>query len=262
VCQAFGVGDVHATALWHGGRTLGYRTANVPDLERRLSYPPPPSDPPPFDPTLTYPPTASFPAYEHVGTEGPPGPHGPPAPRPSNVPLVAVIMAVTLLLCGGTAFAGVLVARYVTDRATEAVKPITELPAVPTALPTLPTDLPTELPTEIPGLPGLPTDPGGEPSGPDGKTFRVRYEVTGDGPVDITYIEKLGKTPKRIKKAKLPWRKEVSMTGTTLASVVAFRIDASEGSIACRAKVDDKEVAERDATGSFAVVTCSKLILR
>jgi hypothetical protein len=186
-----------------------------------------------------------------------------PAPRRSNIPLVAVIVAVALLLCGGTAVAGVLLVRNVTDRAKEALP---DVPTLPTAVPTVPTELPTDLPalpTDVPGLPGLPTDANGDPYVPDGTTkIKVQYEVTGDGTADIAYIEKLGDSPKTVKKAELPWRKTVTMTGATVVSVVAIRSDTSAGPISCSAKVDGEQVAQRDAKGSFAVVTCSKLILK
>jgi hypothetical protein len=235
----------------------------MPHLERLLSYPhQQPTDPQGEDgghpwADQGYPPTASFPAY---GPDRQGEPPHPTRPRRSNVPLVAVIMAVTVLLCGGTAVAGVLVARYVTDRAKEAVEPITDLPTLPTEVPALPTEVPT-LPTGLPDLPGLPAVPRPDPSREAATTVKVRYEVTGDGPADITYLEKLGEAPKRVSNAELPWRKEVSMSGATLVSVVAFRTGTREGTIRCRARVDGEEVAEREATGSIAVVTCSKVVL-
>jgi hypothetical protein len=194
---------------------------------------------------------------------GPPGTApGPPAPRRSNVPLIAVIVAVTLLLCGGTAVAGVLAVQTLAHRAKEAAEPLTRVPAVPTDLPIMPTELPT-MPTDLSGIPGLPTDENGNPYLPDGSTtVTVRYEVTGDGPADITYIDKLGGAPKRVEHAALPWRMELSMSGMALVSVVAVRTDTSDGSIACTATVDDEQVAKNQSEGSYAVATCSKLILK
>jgi hypothetical protein len=187
----------------------------------------------------------------------PPGQAGPPNfKRSSNVPIVAVIVAVALLLCGGTAVAGVLVVRSITDKAQEAIDNLpTVVPtALPTALPTvLPTDVPT-LPTDLPGFPGLPTDG-------TGKTITVVYEVTGSGTADISYVEKLGETPKQVKGVKLPWRKEVSMTGATLVLVTAYRSGSGSGSLGCTATVDGEEVAKRSAEDSYAVATCTKLIL-
>jgi hypothetical protein len=171
------------------------------------------------------------------------------------VPLIAVVVAVALLLCGGVAVAGVLVVRTVADRTRQAVK---DLPALPTELPTVPTELPA-VPTELPDVPGLPTD---EPFGPGkaAKTVTVVYKVTGDGTVDIVYTAKTGEAPKRVRNARLPWRQEVSMTGASYVSVIAFRNDTTTGSVGCTALVDGEEVATRDAEGTFAIVNCSKLI--
>jgi hypothetical protein len=203
-----------------------------------------------------YPPTTQFeppvygqPQYAPPPGYGPPpgyppgyGPPPPPAPRKSNIPLVAVIVAVAILLCGGTVTAGVLVVRNVTDRAKEAVKPITDptVPAVPTNLPTLPTD-----------LPGL--------GGDSGKKITVGYQVSGDGPAEILYAEKLGATPKRVSKAKLPFKVTTTMDGTAFVLLTAVRGDG-DGSISCRATVDGQEVAQSTREGRFASVTCSKLV--
>jgi hypothetical protein len=162
-----------------------------------------------------------------------------------------VIVAVAILLCGGTVTAGVLVVKNVSNRAKEAVKPITDpqVPSLPTAvpdLPGLPTDLPT-LPTDLPGLGG------------DGKTISVTYRVTGDGPAEIVYAEKLGATPKRVTKAKLPFKVTTTMDATAFVLVTAVRGDGN-GSISCTASVDGKEVAETTRQGAYASVTCSKLI--
>jgi hypothetical protein len=186
---------------------------------------------------------------------GPPPGYGQPPPRPprrSNIPLVALIVAVAILLCGGTVTAGVLVVKNVSNRAKEAVKPITDpqVPSVPTDVPDLPgfpTDLPT-LPTDLPGL-----------GGDSGKTITVTYQVTGDGPAEIVYAEKLGATPKRVSKAKLPFKVTTTMDGTAFVLVTAVRA-AGDGSIGCKASVDGKEVAENTREGAYASVTCSKLV--
>jgi hypothetical protein len=181
----------------------------------------------------------------------PPGypPAGPP-PRRSNAPLVALILAVTVLLCGGAVTAGVLIVNNVTDRAKEAIEPIANptVPPVPTEIPDLPTDLPG-LPTDLPNLPG------------SGKTIDVVYEVTGDGPVEIVYTEKLGESPKRVTEAKLPWKLKTSMKGAALVSVTAVRSGLDSGSISCRATVDGKEVAQSTREGTFATASCIKMVL-
>ena len=166
------------------------------------------------------------------------------------MPLIAVIVAVTLLLCGGAVTAGVLVVRNVTDRAKEAIEPIVDptLPALPTGLPTVPTDLP-ELPTNLPDLPD------------SAKKITVVYEVTGDGPAEIVYTENLGETPKRVSNAKLPWKVTTTMQGAALVSVVAIRSATDNGEISCRATVDGQQVAQRTREGSFATASCTKMIL-
>jgi hypothetical protein len=188
---------------------------------------------------------------------GPPGygapPYGPARRRRSNIPLIALILAVGVLLCGGAVTAGVMVVGAVTDRAKEAVKPITEptLPQIPTEapdLPGLPTDVPI-LPTDLPALPGT-----------TGRTITVSYEVTGDGPVEIAYVHKPGE-PKRIADAKLPWRGTTTMGSPAFLMVTAVRADAGSGSISCRVKVDGEEVAQSTHDGGFATVACSKWVL-
>jgi hypothetical protein len=215
------------------GQAPGYE-AQAPGYQPPQQYAPPPG----YGPSPGYPP-----GY---------GPPPPQPPRKSNVPLVAVIVAVAILLCGGTVTAGVLVVRNVTDRAKEAVAPITDptVPAVPTDipdLPGLPTDLPT-LPTDLPGL-----------GGDSGKKITVAYQVTGDGPAEIVYAEKLGATPKRVTKAKLPFKVTTTMDATAFLLVTAVRGDG-DGSISCRATVNGKEVVQSTREGRFASVTCSKLV--
>jgi hypothetical protein len=182
-------------------------------------------------------------------------PHGmpPPPPRKSNIPIVAVILAVALLLCGGTAVAGVLIARKVSDAADKATEPFKNLP---TQVPALP----TELPTDLPNVPGAPDDLPDLP-GLSGRTVTIVYEVTGDGPADIAYLEKLGDPPKRIQDAKLPWRLEASVPVPALFSVVALRTSSAGGSINCTATIDGAVAAENTRDGSYATATCTKFLL-
>jgi hypothetical protein len=158
-----------------------------------------------------------------------------------------------VLLCGGAVTAGVLIVNRVTEEAKEAIEPITN----PT-LPAVPTDVPA-LPTELPDLPTLPTDLPNLPNA--NRTISVVYEVTGDGPAEILYTEKLGESPKRISNARLPWRLKTSMTGSALVSVTAIRNATESGTISCRATVDGKEVAQRTREGSFATASCIKMVL-
>jgi Mycobacterium membrane protein len=211
----------------------GYRQAGYPQQEAFAPQPP----------------YGQIPGY----ASAPPG-YGapPPGPRRSNAPMIAVILAVVLLLCGGAVTAVALVVNNVKDRTEEALKPITE-PAFPTAVPDLPdapTDLP-DLPTDVPQLP----DPDAT-----ARKITVRYEVTGDGPASIIYTGKLGDAPKRVENATLPWRFETTLQGAALASVTAVRGGSESGEISCRVTVDGKEVAQRSRKGAFATASCVKMI--
>ena len=213
------------------------------------------------EPSPDYPPTSQFPAqalpyappgyapdyghgYPPPAYAGPPGygqpPAAPPPPRKSNVPIIAVILAVTLLLCGGIATAGVLVARNVTNKAKEVVGNL------PTALPELPL-MPTDLPTVPPGLE---------------RTITVTYEVSGDGPVGIVYLEKLGDAPVRLENVKLPWKFTAEVQTPAVLSVVAIRAGTAEGTVSCTALVDGDEVKQHTSgEGNFATASCTYFAL-
>ncbi|MEU7906110.1 MmpS family transport accessory protein [Actinoplanes sp. NPDC049118] len=217
-------------------------------------FPPPAYQPPPGQaPPGQMPP----PGYGPPGYGPPPGYGGspPPPPKRSNLPLVAVLVAVVLLLCAGGVTSIVLVVNNAKQKAEEALESIprpTDLPTgLPTDLPTgLPTGLPTDLPTDLPDLPGL-----------DQKAqIEVEYAVTGDGPVEIVYVEKLGGEPQRVRNASLPWRKTLTMKGSSLVSVVAVRGSTSEGELSCSAKVDGEEVAQKTSSGTFITASCTKVI--
>jgi len=185
-------------------------------------------------------PAQGQPSYGQPGY-GQPG-FGPP-PRKSDTPIIAVILAVTLLLCGGVATAGVLIARGISHKAKEKANEV--LGGLPTG--------PTEIP-DLPGLPsGLPTD---LPDG--GRTVTVTYEVTGDGPAQIVYVEKLGETPVRVDDVKLPWKFTTQVQTPTLVSVIAVRAKTSDGSVTCRALIDGAEVKKYTSpkTG-FATAACT-----
>jgi hypothetical protein len=177
------------------------------------------------------------------GYPGYPGyPPPPTPPRRSNAPLIAVIVAVALLLCGGVATTGILVAHNIGDRAREAAKPLTD-PTVPV------------LPTDAPGLPtDLPTDAGQE--------IHVTYQVTGDGPAEILYIEKLGAGPTRVDDAKLPWSFTTTMQTPAVVSIIAMRTGTTDGTVTCRALVDGKEVKKAtSADNAFATAACTYFAL-
>ncbi|MFF5291630.1 MmpS family transport accessory protein [Paractinoplanes globisporus] len=206
------------------GAAPGYAPASAP------GYPPgyPPGSAAGYAP-------ASAPGY-------PPGyAPPPPPPRKSNAPLIAVILAVTLLLCGGVATAGVLVARSVADKAKEAAAPITDLP------------------TDEPQLPGLPTN---LPTDSNGHTVSVTYEVSGDGPVTIVYFDKVGAAPVRLTDVKLPWKVTTEVSTPALLEVVAVRAGTDQGTVDCRALVDGDEVASNSSDESnFAMVSCTHLAI-
>jgi hypothetical protein len=232
------------------------------------NYVPPDYVPPDYAPSGYGPPQAYAQPPGYAG-QGPPPPgygqgqpgYGPPPrpPKKSNAPLIAVILAVALLLCGGAATAGVLAFNNVKDRTEEALKPITDptLPTLPTEVPDLPTEIP-DLPTD---LPTLPTDIPGLPGTGSGKKITVVYEVTGDGPAEIVYTEKLGESPKRVNNAELPWKFTTTMEGTAFIAVSAFRTSTATGEISCRATVDGEEVAQKTREGSYASATCTKMVL-
>ncbi|MEV4346021.1 MmpS family transport accessory protein [Actinoplanes sp. NPDC049596] len=220
---------------------------------------PPGPRPPTFQPGSAklpdpdYPPTSEFPAtpsdqvppgYPSPGYGTPYDPYGPPPqaypppsgpPKKSSVPIVAVIVAVTLLLCGGVATAGVLIARNVTQKAEEAVKPITE------------PDLPA-LPTDVPGI---------------SDQISVTYEVTGDGPASqLLYVETLGESPTRLENVTLPWKFTGDMDTPALLSVTAFRLGAEGGTISCRVLVNGEEVKQKTSeTGTFGTASCTHFAL-
>ena len=248
-------------------------------------FPPPAYTPgQPAVPEPEYPPTTTFPATPRPPDQGPvnyappghapdygqgypppgypaPGypapPPGPP-PRKSSVPIIAVIVAVSLLLCGGVVTASVLAVRNATDRAKEALD---DVPTNAPDLPGLPTNLPEApgLPTNIPDLPGLPT---GLPTG-SGQTVKVTYEVTGDGPAKIFYMTKLGELPKSVDNVSLPWRFSADVETPALFSVTATRLGVTQGTISCRTLVDGKEVEKKTSGPGRVGVTaaCAHLSL-
>jgi hypothetical protein len=239
-----------------------------------MTYPPPPSQDPlqptergrpgddpqapptaplsPWAPGQPYPgqpyPGQPLPGPHHGSPQGPPGGYPPGAgyppqakpPRRNNGPLVALVVVIALLLCGGTVTAGVLIFNAARNKAEDVVA---GLPTAAPEVPAFPTDLPTGLPTYDPD---------------DGTPVTVVYEVTGDGPVDLHYSDG-GGSSKREKGVKLPWRKEFTESGAVLASVMASRATFEEqGSLTCRATVDGVEVAKRTVEGKFLLVSCVK----
>jgi len=212
------------------------------------AYPPPPGYAAPgYAPPGSAPPGYAPPGYGPPGSEppgyAPPG-YGPPSPPPrrSNAPIIAVILAVTLLLCGGIATAGVLIGQSIADKAKETAS--------------APFD---NLPTAVPTLPGLPTD---LPTAGTGRTISVTYEVSGDGPVSIVYLQKMGDTPVRLAEVDLPWKFTTQVQTPALLSVVVLRLGATDGAVKCRALIDGDEVkASTSGKSAFATTSCIHLAL-
>jgi hypothetical protein len=220
-------------------------TAQIPQ-----AYSPPDYAQADYIPPQYAPPQYSGPGYGAPGQPPYPAPSGKP-PRKSSVPIIGVLVAVTLLLCGGVVTAGVLIARNVADRAEEAIEPLTDLPSAAPELPALPTGLPTGLPS-LPAVPDL-----------GGRKIKVTYEVTGEGQASqIFYVTKFGEAPTRLQNVDLPWKLTVEMETPALVSVVAMRIGTSDVSISCRAAVDGTEVEQRNATsGTVATATCNHIAM-
>jgi hypothetical protein len=188
-------------------------------------------------PGYEQPPGYGQPGYGQPGYEQHPG-YLPPQPPPkrSNAPIIAVIIAVTVLLCGGLATAGVLIAQNATNKAKEVAKPYTNLP------------------TEVPEVPNLPDDPQAQ------RKITVTYEVTGDGPASIAYIDEIDQAPVRKTEVQLPWKFTTTMETPALLSVVAVRIGTTEGTVTCRALVDGAEVKKSTSNkGTVATASCIHL---
>jgi hypothetical protein len=90
----------------------------------------------------------------------------------------------------------------------------------------------------------------------------IVYEVTGDGPANISYVQNAKGGTKELGSADLPWRVELNMgQGGFLATVLAIRIAGAKGTLHCRLLVDGVEVSKRQSQGRVAAVTCADLVL-
>ncbi|MFD0518330.1 MmpS family transport accessory protein [Paractinoplanes durhamensis] len=216
----------------------GYSPDYGQTYQQPQGYPPPQG----YQQPQGYPvPPDGYGGYPPPGYPGQ-SPYAPPQPPPrrSNAPIIAVILAVALLLCGGVATAGVLIARNAKDKVDEAVG---------------------SLPTSVPEVPALPTDLPTVGSG-SGRPITVTYEVDGDGPVSIVYIEKIGEAPKRLENVQLPWKFSVKAEVPALLSIVVLRVATSEGTVSCRALVDGDEVKQNEsASSNVATTSCVQLVL-
>ncbi|MFI6260853.1 MmpS family transport accessory protein [Micromonospora sp. NPDC051006] len=88
------------------------------------------------------------------------------------------------------------------------------------------------------------SEPALAPSGEPG-TIQVRYEVTGDGPVDLEYYDANGDFVQDARVA-LPWRLTLRVNDAGRVMVLAHN-SADEGPVACKITVDGKTVDEVSA---------------
>ncbi|MFK3981182.1 MmpS family transport accessory protein [Micromonospora sp. NPDC050397] len=175
-----------------------------------------------------------------LGTLPWPGP-AEPVRRRAGTGLVALVAVVAALLCGGLGVTGaLLVTRLGSDS---------------------PRSASTEPPSGQGGGPAVPSTT--EPSAPDPSQFagpRVSYQVVGDGPVQINYLE-YPNFPRQVDALALPWQVEFAMPEPGVVTVLAIRASLEPGEITCRIVVDGEEVVRNTATGPYATATCAGLTL-
>jgi hypothetical protein len=172
----------------------------------------------------------------------------PGGPKPSgsgggNRAVLFIVLGVVLVLvlCAGACVAGYAFLRDTADSVERAVAEATSAPTrTPRATEPSPSDRQPLLP------PGS-----GEPA-------TVVYEVTGDGPASITYVDESG-LPTQALNVELPWRTEVTMRNRAFIMLIALRSEAGDGAIGCRLTIDGREVAKTDASGGFATVDCTSI---
>nr|MDT0661101.1 MmpS family transport accessory protein [Micromonospora sp. DSM 115978] len=201
------------------------------------SYPPPGHPPQPGYPQPPgYPPPPGY-SGQYVPGQPVPGPGGPAPKGGGNRAVLFIVLGVVLalLLCTGACVAGLAFIRRTADSVEQAVAEATSAPAPST--PPAPTREPL-----------LPPDLGGSAT--------VVYEVTGDGPASVTYIDESG-LPAQANDVDLPWRTELTIPNRALIMLIAIRAGAGDGEIGCRLTVDGREVAETEASGGFATVDCT-----
>ncbi|MGW0731155.1 MmpS family transport accessory protein [Streptomyces sp. NPDC002851] len=88
-------------------------------------------------------------------------------------------------------------------------------------------------------------------------TAEVAYEVTGDGPADISYLagNESGKATV-VKGADLPWRKTVEVP-LGKAPIVSIVLGEQGGKASCTLAIRGKHVQLATASGEFGRATCS-----
>jgi hypothetical protein len=91
------------------------------------------------------------------------------------------------------------------------------------------------------------------------KEHKVVYEVTGTGKaLNITYSTDGGSGTAQESSAKLPWKKELTVTGLIPIYQVSAQNDiGAAGDITCRITVDGKELQKVTSKGEGAIASCS-----
>ncbi|MEV4629038.1 MmpS family transport accessory protein [Micromonospora sp. NPDC049523] len=207
-------------------------------------YPPSPGYPAGQAPLPGYPagqaPLPGYPADPSVAGYPPPAWAGTPAPvrGRTNTGVIAVVVVLAVLLCGG---AGVAVAGLVSWRGS----------AQPQAASTPPPS----------GQAGGPVS--AEPSPPEPTVQpgrQVVYQVIGDGPAEVSYLE-YPNMPRQVGATALPWRVEFAMPEPGVVTVLAIRTGTGQGEITCNILVDGEVVITNSASGPYATATCAGLTM-
>ncbi len=185
-----------------------------------------------------------FPPAAYTPAELPPPGYAPPnspgwAPRRNRTRLIAVVTAVVSLLCAGGVTA-VIFAQGLIQKAGASASPSTHRSSRATT-----------------GQPRA----AAVPSTPTGKQVKVTYEITGDGPAQLVYLDDHGGHPQSLSPTALAWKVTSTITTPTVVSLSGLRLAGGDGTISCRISVDGKQVAKQSKFGGFAAVSCNQFIL-
>ncbi|CAL9566175.1 hypothetical protein SUDANB176_04743 [Streptomyces sp. enrichment culture] len=98
---------------------------------------------------------------------------------------------------------------------------------------------------------------GDEPKPPASPTAAVTYEVTGDGPVEISYLgrDENGRATV-VRDAELPWKRTVRVP-LGKAPTVAVVLGEKGGQAGCTLAIRGKHVQRATAMGEFGRATCA-----
>jgi hypothetical protein len=146
-----------------------------------------------------------------------------------------VIVAAAVLLCGGTVVTGVLLAQRFTNPKNSGSSLVSGAQ-----------------PTPASASRGPATEGSSYTSG------SVVYEVTGDGRVNITYLEESGIWTTTKTNVRLPWRIELHPDRLTVLSLVAIRPGNGNSSskVTCRALVNGREIVKNSGQGRYGAASC------